>query len=58
MWKAIETNDLELNKLATRIAYYSLWSHVLGLGIGLYIETKRTTPMILGLFLLVIGFDY
>lgn len=49
MWRAIENNDKELNIFASKLAYYTLYSHVFALGLGLYIqEPTLKNAMVLG----------
>ena len=55
MWESLETHNVKLNKLATKFAYYSLWSHMFGLGLGIYLETQKTFPLVLGCILFAFG---
>ena len=45
----------KLNLTATKLAYIALWSHVLAIGIGLYLEQKLILPLVIGILVLVIG---
>lgn len=38
----------QINRLATSLAYYSLYAHLLAFGFGLYLETGAQLPFILG----------
>lgn len=43
-----------LNKFASIMAYFALWSHTLAIGIGLWIECKVVLPLVIGIgFMLV-----
>ena len=51
LWEAFmwwSQNCGKLNKIATYAAYFALWSHVLAIGIGLYIEQKVALPLVIG----------
>lgn len=54
-----QNRNESLNLFATRCAYYLLWSHVLALGIGLYLEfpTQQSALVVaVGLMYLLVGF--
>ena len=53
MW--YDQNCGRINLRATRLAYIALWSHVLAIGIGLYVEQKVILPLIIGAMLLIYG---
>lgn len=44
-----------LNKISGIMAYFILWSHVLAIGIGLYLEFHVIIPIITGIVLLLIA---
>ena len=49
MWKSLEDGiNTELNLKATKLAYYSLWSNLLGLGIGIWRDTGNKLPLFIG----------
>lgn len=59
MHLSLTSGNTSLNLFATRCAYYLLWSHVLALGIGLYLENpnKQSLYVILaGIMYLIVGF--
>ena len=56
LWEALMWRDQEctgLNKFATQGAYYTLWAHVLALGVGMLIEYKVKAPIIIGFVLMI-----
>ena len=57
LWEAFmwwSQNCGKMNKAATIAAYFSLWSHTLAIGIGLYIEIGAVLPLVIGIgFMLV-----
>lgn len=56
LWEALMWLDQKcgkLNKTATILAYFALWSHVLAIGVGLYLEQKVVWPVILGMVFIV-----
>jgi len=56
MWKSLEDGlDTELNLKATKLAYYSLWSNLLGLGIGIWKDTGNKVPMFVGTLAMIIA---
>jgi hypothetical protein len=51
LWEALMWYDQKcgkLNKIGTQLAYYALSSHILAIGIGLFIEYKVKIPLIVG----------
>ena len=60
-WEALMWKDQQcknLNKLATKGAYYTLWAHVLAIGIGLLIEYKVKIPVIIGFVFMIASIIY
>jgi hypothetical protein len=55
IWLSLETNNEAQNIFATKVAYFSLWSHLFAIGLGLYIEKGIKGPMIAGLLFLLYG---
>jgi hypothetical protein len=58
LWEAMMWYDQKcgkINILGTKLAYIALWSHVLAIGIGLYIEQKIILPLLVGAVLLMYG---
>ena len=58
LWEAMMWYDQKcgnVNKVATQLAYYALYSHVLAIGIGLYFEHKTFIPLIVGIAVLAYG---
>lgn len=58
LWEAMMWYDQKCGKtnmLATQLAYYALYSHVLAFGIGLYIERKTMVPLLIGLGIFAFG---
>lgn len=59
LWEAMMWLDQKcgtVNKVATIGAYFALWSHVLAIGVGLFIELKILSPLIIGIVFLLVGF--
>ena len=55
LWEAMMWYDQKCGKMnifATKMAYFALWSHVLAIGLGLYIEYKAIWPLLIGVGLL------
>jgi hypothetical protein len=51
LWEALMWADQKcgkMNKIGTVLAYFALWSHVLAIGIGLYVEKKAVIPLMIG----------
>ncbi len=42
-----------LNKVGTMGAYFALWSHVMAIGLGLYLEKRTPIPLIIGAGLMI-----
>jgi hypothetical protein len=58
LWEAFMWWDQKcggMNRTATILAYFFLWSHTLAIGIGLYIEEKRKLPLVIGIVFMVIA---
>jgi hypothetical protein len=58
LWEALMWYDQkcgQINLIGTKLAYIALWSHVLAIGVGLYLEQKVVSPLIIGLSLLLFG---
>lgn len=58
LWEAMMWSDQkcgDINKLGTKLAYFALWSHVLAIGVGLYIEKKAIAPIMVGVLLILTG---
>jgi hypothetical protein len=58
LWEALMWADQKcgtLNKVGTILAYFALWSHVLAIGVGLYIEKKVIAPLVIGGAFLLAG---
>jgi hypothetical protein len=58
LWEALMWYDQKcgkINLIATKLAYIALWSHVLAIGVGLYLEQKIILPLIVGASLLLFG---
>ena len=58
LWESLMWLDQKcegVNKYATKAAYYALWSHLLAIGIGIYIEYKNPIVMVLGLVALIMA---
>lgn len=58
LWEAMMWYDQKcgkINEFGTKLAYIALWSHVLAIGIGLYIEQKAILPLLIGASLLIYG---
>ena len=56
LWEALMWKDQScggLNKIATQGAYYTLWAHVLAIGVGLLIEYDAKLPIILGFVFMI-----
>ena len=51
MWR--DQNCGKLNKFATQAAYYTLWAHVLAIGIGMLIEYNVSVPIMIGFILMI-----
>jgi hypothetical protein len=47
MWWGIDNNKPMLNLTSTRLAYITLWTHVLAIGLGLYIESNYSDKLVL-----------
>jgi hypothetical protein len=61
LWEALMWADQKcgkINKIGTVLAYFALWSHILAIGIGLYIEKKVILPLIIGGLFLVAAFVF
>lgn len=59
LWEALMWLDQKcgnMNKTATILAYFALWSHVLAIGIGLYLEQKVKLPLMIGLLFILLAF--
>jgi hypothetical protein len=55
LWESFMWYDQKcgtINKIGTQLAYFALWSHVLAIAIGLYIEYNAIVPMFIGIGLL------
>lgn len=55
LWESLMWYDQKcgtVNKIGTDLAYFALWSHVLAIAIGLYLEYDAIIPMFIGLGLL------
>lgn len=58
LWEAMMWYDQScsvINYLGTRLAYIALWTHILAIGIGLYIEQKVLLPFFIGAVVLAYG---
>uniref|UniRef100_A0A6C0KTV7 Uncharacterized protein n=1 Tax=viral metagenome TaxID=1070528 RepID=A0A6C0KTV7_9ZZZZ len=58
LWEAMMWYDQKcgtINQMGTKLAYIALWSHVLAMGIGLYLEQKVVLPVLIGFVLLIYG---
>lgn len=56
LWEAIMWLDQECqhgNKIATQAAYYTLWAHVLAIGVGLLIEYDTKIPIVIGFIFMI-----
>lgn len=61
LWETMMWYDQKcggLNTVATKLAYFALWSHVLAIAVGLYIEYKAIVPIFIGLTLMAYAFVY
>lgn len=59
LWESLMWYDQKcgkVNLLGTKLAYIALWSHVLAIGIGLYIEYKVKMPIAVGVGMLILAF--
>ena len=59
LWESLIWYDQKcgtVNLIGTRMAYIALWSHILAIGIGLYIEYNVMWPIVLGIMFLVLAF--
>jgi len=54
MW--YDQNCGKLNIIGTELAYFVLWSHVMAVAIGLYIEYKVKLPLVIGSLFLLAAF--
>jgi len=53
MWKDLKCGSMNMN--GTHLAYISLYSHVLAIGLGIYNVNKQNVPLIMGVLLLLYG---
>lgn len=56
LWEAIMWLDQDCqdgNAIATQGAYYTLWAHVLAIGVGLLIEYNVKAPIVIGFLFMV-----
>jgi len=59
LWESLMWYDQKcgtMNLIGTRMAYIALWSHILAIAVGLYIEYKVVPPIFLGIGFLVLAF--
>ena len=52
LWEALMWYDQKcgkVNLIGTKLAYIALWSHIVAIGIGLWIEYKTFVPFLIGL---------
>jgi hypothetical protein len=58
LWEALMWYDQKCGKVnvfATQMAYYALYSHVLAIGIGLFLEKRLILPLSIGFMVLAFG---
>jgi hypothetical protein len=56
LWESLMWLDQKcgkLNSFATQAAYYALWSHLLAIGLGIYLEYKNPVVLALGAIAMV-----
>ena len=60
IWKGIDDNNLSLNKFGTAYGKYTIPSHVFAVGLGIWLLTGRTVPLLIGLlfYLCVVLYFY
>jgi hypothetical protein len=61
LWESLMWLDQKcgkLNSFATQAAYYALWSHLLAVGIGIYIEYKNPYVLALGAIAMVAAYVF
>lgn len=61
LWESLMWYDQKcgtVNMIGTKLAYIALWSHVMAIAIGLYIEYKVVYPMFIGAGMLVMAYIY
>jgi hypothetical protein len=59
LWESLMWYDQQcgaVNIAGTKLAYVALWSHILVISIGLYIEYKVTAPIFVGVAMLVLAY--
>lgn len=58
LWEAMMWYDQKcgkINLVGTKLAYFALWSHVLAIGVGLYLEQQVVLPLFVGLAFIAAG---
>jgi len=55
MWWNQSEKGRKVNILFTILAYFTLWSHTLAIGIGLYYEKRVVLPLIIGLMFMIVS---
>jgi hypothetical protein len=52
IWRSLTTRNEESNRYYSRMIYYVLWSQVLAIGLGIYLEKRDIRILVLGILLL------
>jgi hypothetical protein len=53
IWRGIDTDNLFLNRIGTMLIKYTLPAHLFFLGLGVFMTTKNTVPLLAGIVFFV-----
>lgn len=59
LWETLMWYDQKcgaINMIGTKMAYIALWSHIIAIAIGLYIEYGAVAPMFLGIAMFILAY--